>query len=61
LTGTHQGEFIGFPATGRRFSVTGMSLDLLANGQIKAGFDSWDALGLRRQLAANPDSASNED
>ena len=61
LTGTHQGEFIGYPATGRRFSVTGMSLDVLANGQIKAGFDSWDALGLRRQLSAGLDPASNDD
>ena len=54
LTGTHRGEFMGIPATGRRIAVTGMSLDLLANGQIMSGFDSWDALGLHRQLGALP-------
>ncbi|MDQ3043941.1 MAG: ester cyclase [Chloroflexota bacterium] len=52
LTGTHQGTFQGIPATGRRIDVTGMSLDHLANGQITAGFDAWDALGLHRQLAS---------
>ena len=52
LTGTHRGEFMGVPPTGRRVSVTGMSLDHLVDGQIKAGFDAWDALGLWQQLGA---------
>ena len=56
LTGTHHGEFMGIPATGRLVSVAGMSLDLLANGQIVSGFDAWDALGLHRQLGALPDA-----
>jgi steroid delta-isomerase-like uncharacterized protein len=52
LTGTHRGDFMGVPPTGRRVSVTGMSLDHLADGQITSGFDAWDALGLRHQLGA---------
>jgi steroid delta-isomerase-like uncharacterized protein len=56
LTGTHTGEFMGIPATGRRISVTGMSLDRIENGMIVEGFDGWDALGLRRQLGVLPDS-----
>jgi steroid delta-isomerase-like uncharacterized protein len=54
LTGTHQGEFQGIAPTGRRISVTGMSLDRIAGGQIAEGFDAWDELGLHRQLGAAP-------
>lgn len=50
LTGTHQAEFMGIPATGRSISVTGMSLDVIEDGMIAEGFDGWDALGLRQQL-----------
>lgn len=52
LTGTHLGEFMGVPATGRAVRVSGMSLDIIANGQIASGFDGWDALGLRQQIGA---------
>lgn len=55
LTGTHQGEFLGIPATGRRINVSGMSLDRIENGMVVEGFDGWDALGLRRQLGAIPE------
>jgi steroid delta-isomerase-like uncharacterized protein len=57
LTGTHQGTFQGIPATGRSVDVTGMSLDHLTNGQITAGFDAWDALGLHSQIGNGPDTA----
>jgi steroid delta-isomerase-like uncharacterized protein len=50
LTGTHRGEFLGIPATGRSIRVAGMSLDRIEEGQIAEGFDGWDALGLRQQL-----------
>jgi steroid delta-isomerase-like uncharacterized protein len=50
LTGTHRGEFLGIPATGRTIRVAGMSLDRIEDGQIAEGFDGWDALGLRQQL-----------
>lgn len=54
LTGTQEGAFDGIPATGRRVDVSGMSLDHLKDGVIVAGFDAWDALGLRQQLGAVP-------
>ncbi len=50
LTGTHQGEYLGVPATGRSIRVTGMSLDRTEDGLVAEGFDGWDALELRRQL-----------
>lgn len=55
LTGTHQGEFLGIPATGRQVKVAGMSLDRVENGQVVEGFDGWDALGLRQQLGVKID------
>jgi len=50
LTGTHRGEFLGIPATGRAIKVAGMSLDRIEDGLVAEGFDGWDALGLRQQL-----------
>ena len=52
LTGTHQGEFMDVPASGRHVRVSGMSLDIIKDGRIASGFDGWDALGLRRQIGA---------
>jgi steroid delta-isomerase-like uncharacterized protein len=52
LTGTHEGEFMDVPATGRKISVSGMSFDIIEDGMIAEGFDGWDALGLRQQLGA---------
>jgi steroid delta-isomerase-like uncharacterized protein len=50
LTGTHQGEYLGLPATGKTIRVEGMSLDRIEDGLVAEGFDGWDALALRRQL-----------
>jgi steroid delta-isomerase-like uncharacterized protein len=55
LTGTHQGEFLGIPATGHAIRVSGMSLDVIEDGTIVEGFDGWDALGLRQQLGMLPE------
>lgn len=52
LTGTHEGEFMDIPATGRAIRVSGMSFDIIEDGMIAEGFDGWDALGLRQQLGA---------
>jgi steroid delta-isomerase-like uncharacterized protein len=50
LTGTHQGEYLGVPATGKAIRVAGMSFDRIEDGLVAEGFDGWDALGLRQQL-----------
>ncbi len=50
LTGTHQGEYMGVPATGKQIRVEGMSLDRIDNGLVVEGFDGWDNYGFRRQL-----------
>jgi len=53
-TGTHQGEFLGIPATGRPVSVWGMVLDRVAKGRIKETRIIMDMLGLMAQLGAVP-------
>ena len=55
LEGTHKGSNLGVPPTGRRMRVQGMVLFRIANGQIVEGWNSWDQLGLLRQIGALPE------
>ena len=50
ISGTHKGEFMGIPATGRKVSVEGITIHLITNGKILDSYARWDALGLIRQL-----------
>jgi predicted ester cyclase len=49
-TGTHKGEFLGIPATGRPVRVWGMVIDRLGDGRIKDTRLIMDTLGLMVQL-----------
>jgi len=53
-TGTHRGEFLGVPATGRPVKVWGMVIDRLVDGRIKETRIIMDTLGLMMQLGAIP-------
>jgi steroid delta-isomerase-like uncharacterized protein len=53
-TGTHRGEFLGVPATGRPVKVWGMVVDRLVDGRIKETRIIMDTLGLMMQLGAIP-------
>jgi steroid delta-isomerase-like uncharacterized protein len=50
--GTHQGEFLGIPATGRTISYTGMLMVRLDEGRIAEFWAQPDLLGVLRQLGA---------
>lgn len=50
--GTHQGEILGFPGTGKKISVTGMNLFRLANGKLVEEYGNMDMAGLMQQLGA---------
>jgi steroid delta-isomerase-like uncharacterized protein len=52
--GTHQGESMGIPATGKQVTVTGMNIARFADGKIIEDWGNWDALGLLQQLGAVP-------
>ena len=54
LVGTHKGEFMGIPATGKPIKVTGMSIFRIANGKIVEHWGENDAMGLLMQLGVLP-------
>jgi len=53
-TGTHEGAFLGIPATGRAVRVWGIVIDLLVDGRIKDTRILMDTMGLMGQLGAIP-------
>ena len=50
ISGTHKGELMDIPATGKKVSVEGITIHLITNGKILDSYARWDALGLLRQL-----------
>jgi steroid delta-isomerase-like uncharacterized protein len=55
--GTHQGEFLGVPATGREVRFESMEVFRLASGKIAEQWVVMNALGLFQQLGAIPSPA----
>jgi steroid delta-isomerase-like uncharacterized protein len=56
-TGTHNGAFLGIPATGRPVRVWGIVIDRLEDGRIKDTRIIMDTLGLMGQLGVLPSPA----
>jgi len=50
LEGTHQGEVEGFPATGKKFRVTGISMLRWRRGKVVESWINYDQLGLLQQI-----------
>ena len=50
FTGTHQGEFMGIPATGNRVEVSGLIISLIKNGKFVEDREETDILGMMTQL-----------
>jgi steroid delta-isomerase-like uncharacterized protein len=55
VNGTHQGELMGIPPTGRPVSFTGITLYRFADGKIVEEWWSYDALGMMQQITAPPE------
>jgi steroid delta-isomerase-like uncharacterized protein len=53
-TGTHQGGFLGVPATGKPVRVWGIVIDRLEAGRIKDTRIIMDTMGLMMQLGVIP-------
>jgi steroid delta-isomerase-like uncharacterized protein len=51
-TMTHKGEFLGVAPTGKKVTITGTSMQRIADGKIVEGWDNWDQLGLLVQIGA---------
>lgn len=54
LAGTHRGEFMGIPATGKRVSFKGMHIFAFDQGKITGHWNVLDLLSLMMQLGAVP-------
>jgi predicted ester cyclase len=52
--GTHQGEFYGIPASGKKVVCTSVGIDRITDGKIVAGWGELDMLGMMEQLGAMP-------
>jgi steroid delta-isomerase-like uncharacterized protein len=48
--GTHKGDLMGIPPTGKKIIFTGISINRVSNDQVVEHTTNWDALGLLRQL-----------
>jgi steroid delta-isomerase-like uncharacterized protein len=52
--GTHQGELVGIPATGKSSTVTGITVDRFVNGKIAESWGIFDQFGMMQQLGVIP-------
>jgi len=52
VTGTHQGELAGVPATGRSVTFSGHTMYRFADGQIVDSWWAWDLMGLMQQITS---------
>lgn len=53
--GTHDGPFMGVPATGRHIILDGITIFRVVNGQIAERWGVLDTLGVMRQLGLLPE------
>lgn len=53
-TGTHQGDFMGTPASGREVRFEGVDLVRIENGKIVESWVFYDTLGFMQQLGIVP-------
>jgi steroid delta-isomerase-like uncharacterized protein len=52
--GTHKGELVGIPATGKSSTVTGIAVDRIENGKIAENWAIFDQFGMMQQLGVIP-------
>jgi steroid delta-isomerase-like uncharacterized protein len=54
MTGTHRGEFLGIPPTGRSIKIWGVVIDVVRDGKFAESRIIMDSLALLQQLGAIP-------
>ncbi len=54
VRGTHQGELMGIPASGRSVTLTGIDINRFANGRLVERWANQDDLGFMQQLGVLP-------
>lgn len=58
LRATHEGEFNGMPPTGKRVTMTGITILRFEDGRCVERWSQADLLGLMQQLGAVPEHAA---
>lgn len=55
ITGTHRGELLGIAPSNKKISVSGITINQIADGKILESTVMWDVVGLMQQLGiTNP-------
>ena len=54
ISGTHQGEFMNIPPTGKQFTVTGIEMHRFTDGKLVELWNIMDMLGALQQLGVIP-------
>jgi len=55
--GTHKGELMGIPPTGKQVTVSGITISHVKNGKVVEEWSNWDTLGMLQQLGVVPEMA----
>jgi predicted ester cyclase len=50
MSGTHEGDLFGLPATGKKINVNQLQIERIENGKIIEHWRQSDDLGMMRQL-----------
>jgi steroid delta-isomerase-like uncharacterized protein len=54
--GTHDGELMGMPPTGKSVEIAGITIDRIAEGKIAESWTCFDTLGMMQRLGAVPEA-----
>lgn len=58
--GTHEGELMGIPPTGKQLTLTANTIYRFADGKIVEAWWNFDALGFQQQLGVIPPLGQGE-
>jgi steroid delta-isomerase-like uncharacterized protein len=54
MTGTHRGDFLGVPPTGRPIAMKGIDFSRVVDGKIAEHWAEYDVVGVMQQIGAMP-------
>ena len=54
MTGTHQGELMGMPPTGKQVNFQFISIEHLRGGKVVERWEQADMMGMMQQLGMGP-------
>jgi steroid delta-isomerase-like uncharacterized protein len=57
VTGTHTGDGLNIPPTGKRVTFEGMTIARIVDGQIREGWNCYDFLTMYQQIGVMPEPA----